>query len=95
VTVTAAEAAAAAGAGVGSAGGVSAAAGMAVTGVAGVEAGLDAAALAEAEVRVARERGVAMAVVGCALKGSLNVGEDPARAGRSGVLLNRRATSGR
>ena len=68
---------------------------MAVTGVAGVVAGLDAAALAEAEVRVARERGVALAVVGCALKGSLNVGEDPARAGRSGVLLNRRATSGR
>ena len=78
VTVTAAEAAAAAaGAGAGVAVGWSAAAGVAVTGVAGVEAALDAADLLAAEVRVARDRGVAMAVVGCALKGSLNVGRGP------------------
>jgi hypothetical protein len=49
--------------------GWAAGAGIAVTGVVGVAAGLDAAALPEAEVLVARDLGVAMAVMGYALEG--------------------------
>ena len=82
VTVTAAEAAVVASAGSGLA------AGVAVAGVAGVVAGLDAADLLAAEVRVARDRGVAMAVVGCALRRSLKVGKK-----RKEAFANRRATS--
>ena len=63
--------------------GVEAGAGIAVTGVVVVAAGLAAAALPEAEVLVARDLGVAMAVMGGARERSRRNGVDPAQAGRN------------
>ena len=78
---------------------MAAGAGIAVTGVVGVAAGLAAAALPEAEVLVARDLGLAMAVMGYALAGVAwkrdgpgAVGEAP---GGTGWFLSRRATSDR
>jgi hypothetical protein len=62
---------------------VEAGAGIAVTGVVVVAAGLAAAALPEAEVLVARDLGVAMAVMGSARERSRRNGVDPAVAGRN------------
>jgi hypothetical protein len=57
--------------------GVEAGAGIAVTGVVVVATGLAAAALPEAEVLVARDLGVAMAVMGGARERSRRNGVDP------------------
>jgi len=78
---------------------VAAGAGIAVTGVVGVAAGWEAAALPEAEVLVARDLGVAMAVMGYALEGVAWKRDGPGAVGKApggtGGFLSRRATSGR